>query len=48
MVTVCKNAYGQYVRSRPASAAESVKRVKEMENSGKPIGVHPIFGRNAA
>ena len=47
MVKVCKNAYSQYVRSRPAPAPESIKRVKEMETSGKLIGIHPIFGKNS-
>ena len=47
MVKVCKNAYSQYVRSRPAPAPESIKRVKEMETSGKLIGVHPIFGKDS-
>ena len=45
MVKVCNNAYGQYIRSRPTPAAESVKRVKEMEQSGKQLGVHPVFGK---
>ena len=44
---VCKNAYGQYTRSRPNPAAESVKRVKEMEKTGKKLGVHPVFGMYA-
>ncbi|XP_053381877.1 ATP-dependent RNA helicase DDX54-like [Mercenaria mercenaria] len=44
MVKVCSNAYGHYIRSRPAPAPESVKRVKEMEKLGQHIGTHPMFG----
>ncbi|XP_052761501.1 ATP-dependent RNA helicase DDX54-like [Mya arenaria] len=44
MVKVVENAYGHYLRSRPAPAPESVKRVKESEKLGQQIGVHPMFG----
>lgn len=44
MVKVCSNAYGQYIRSRPGAAPESVKRVKEMDKIGQQIGTHPVFG----
>ncbi|KAK6185398.1 hypothetical protein SNE40_007642 [Patella caerulea] len=43
MKRVCSNAYKQYQRSRPNPAAESVKRVKQMENEGVILGVHPIY-----
>ncbi|XP_002739459.1 ATP-dependent RNA helicase DDX54-like [Saccoglossus kowalevskii] len=42
MKHVCNNAYKQYVKSRPAPAPESVKRMKEIDVSR--IAIHPIFG----
>ena len=47
MVKVCSNAYGHYLRSRPQSAPESVKRVKEMEKLGQHVGTHPMFGTDS-
>ncbi|XP_022244975.1 ATP-dependent RNA helicase DDX54-like [Limulus polyphemus] len=41
LVNVCKNAYKQYVKSRAAPAAESVKRMKQLMSSA--IGIHPLF-----
>ncbi|XP_077990291.1 ATP-dependent RNA helicase DDX54-like [Glandiceps talaboti] len=38
---VCDNAYKQYVKSRPAPATESVKRMKEIEKTH--ISLHPWF-----
>ncbi|WAR17963.1 DDX54-like protein [Mya arenaria] len=48
MVKVVENAYGHYLRSRPAPAPESVKRVKESEKLGQQIGVHPMFVNSTA
>lgn len=44
MIKVCQNAYGQYIRSRPVAAPESIKRLKEMEKLGQHVGAHPLFG----
>ena len=38
---VADNAYKHYMRSRPAPASESVKRVKELADV--EIGYHPVF-----
>ncbi|XP_056384726.1 ATP-dependent RNA helicase DDX54 [Hyla sarda] len=38
---VAENAYKQYIKSRPAPAAESIKRVKEANYN--QLGVHPLF-----
>ncbi|XP_041362054.1 ATP-dependent RNA helicase DDX54-like [Gigantopelta aegis] len=43
---VSENAYKNYVRSRPAPAPESVKRMKEMEKDGVKLGTHPVFGKS--
>jgi len=44
MVKVTANAYGQYIRSRPPAAPESIKRVKEIDQNAQQIGCHPMFG----
>ncbi|KAH3752967.1 hypothetical protein DPMN_187594 [Dreissena polymorpha] len=44
LVKVCSNAYERYIRSRPQPAPESVKRFKERESLGQPIGMHPLYG----
>uniref|UniRef100_A0A8C3PW98 ATP-dependent RNA helicase DDX54 n=1 Tax=Chrysolophus pictus TaxID=9089 RepID=A0A8C3PW98_CHRPC len=38
---VADNAQKQYLRSRPGSSPESIKRVKEMDMS--QLGIHPLF-----
>ncbi|XP_005109099.1 ATP-dependent RNA helicase DDX54 [Aplysia californica] len=43
LVKVCTNAYRKYAKSRPAPAAESVRRVKKMVEEGVMLGVHPMF-----
>lgn len=43
LTKVCTNAYTQYVKSRPLPAAESVKRMKELDQGGFKIGIHPLF-----
>lgn len=41
MQNVCKNAYQQYLRSRPAASTASIKRVKELDIAS--AGVHSEF-----
>ncbi|XP_074656567.1 ATP-dependent RNA helicase DDX54-like [Tubulanus polymorphus] len=43
-VKVCTNAFKNYIRSRPAPASESIKRMKEM--SAVPLTFHPLFGES--
>lgn len=41
MLKVTKNAYKQYLKSRPAPSSESVKRIKNLDLTS--VQVHPIF-----
>lgn len=41
MRKVCNNAYGQYIRSRPASSQDSNRRIKELNLMD--VGYHPVF-----
>ncbi|KAK3587969.1 hypothetical protein CHS0354_014486 [Potamilus streckersoni] len=43
MQKVCENAMKQYLKSRPVSALESIKRAKQMDKTGAHLGIHPIF-----
>ncbi|CAG5133920.1 unnamed protein product [Candidula unifasciata] len=43
LVRVCTNAYKKYIKSRPAPATESTKRVKKMVEEGVKLGIHPMF-----
>ena len=43
MKKVTSNAYKQYLKSRPVSSSESIKRTKEL--ALKDLGYHPLFGR---
>jgi ATP-dependent RNA helicase DDX54/DBP10 len=42
MESVCNNAYGKYLRSRPGASIDSIKRSKKL---GLVINhAHPVFG----
>jgi ATP-dependent RNA helicase DDX54/DBP10 len=42
MESVCHNAYGKYLRSRPGASIDSIKRSKKL---GLVINnAHPVFG----
>ena len=42
MEQVIKNAYKNYVKSRPSPSAESVRRMKEFADL--KVAYHPMFG----